>query len=454
MSPRARRRWLRSPFARFTAIWLVALAVLATVILIPIYRGAVAEVRRELDGAIDEELLGLEGRFEREGLAGLVDEIARRVEMPRDRDAVYVLTDGDGTVLAGNLGGWIEGVPRVDGARFVVTDPRTDASVEGRVFALDDARFLMIGRRSPLAGFESEMRERVAIDFAWLLIGTGLIAWLFTRDLRRRLEHMAQAAEAIRRGDLHQRLSLNGSGDELDELAERFNRTFADLQKSMDGIKYVSSAIAHDMRQPLSRLRNSLDEITRAPDLPEPLRARLESSVGALDESLAVGTALLRLARIEAGALGTQQMPLALDDVVRDAVELYAAMAEAEGRELHARLVPATITGDRDLLFQLAQNLLENALRHGAGAIDVAIAADGEDRYTLEVRDHGEGVPEDALPRLGEYFFRVDEARSAAGSGIGLSLCRAIAECHGARLELSNAEPGLRARVIGLGGAR
>jgi signal transduction histidine kinase len=128
---------------------------------------------------------------------------------------------------------------------------------------------------------------------------------------------------------------------------------------------------------------------------------------------------------------------------VPDAVEMSAPLAAAAGRELSARIAPFRAPVDRNLWFQLVQNLIENAIGHGGGTIAVDFDAQG----TLTVRDHGPGVPAESLPRLGERFFRADPARSAPGSGIGLALARAIAEHHGARLRFENAHPGLRAIV-------
>lgn len=444
------RAW-RSPFVRFTATWIAVLIVLGAALLVPVYRLALDELRQQFDGAVSEELLGLESRYRREGLAGVADEIVRRVQDRRDGDAVYLLAHRDGTVIAGNLPAWFQELPVAHHARFVVTDPVTHDSIEGQVVLFTGGQRLMVGRRSPLVRFQMELRERALINAGLLLGSTLLVAWLFTFQLRRRLERLALDADAIRAGDLRRRLTLNGSGDEFDELAARFNRTFADLEQSVEGIRHVSSAIAHDMRRPLAALRNRLDELTRAHAGDEPTRDALEACVAAVDETLALFSALLRLARLEAGWPGADFAPVALDALVRDAVDLYAVAAEADGRAIRATIAPVSVHGDRDLLFQLVQNLIENALRHGAGAIEVALAPDASTATaTLTVRDHGTGVPDDALPRLGERFFRVDVARSAAGSGIGLSLARAIAERHRATLAFRNRDPGLEATVAGL----
>lgn len=178
------------------------------------------------------------------------------------------------------------------------------------------------------------------------------------------------------------------------------------------------------------------------------LRERLEGLGAQTDALLRTFAALLSLARIEAGALGATWQPVDLADLAADAIELYEPLVAAEGRKLVGTLAHATVCGDRDLLFQVLQNLIENALKHGAGTIALELATDDAD-VVLRVRDHGAGVPGAALPRLFERFFRLDESRSAAdGAGVGLALVRGIVEAHGGRVSACNAGPGLAVEVV------
>jgi signal transduction histidine kinase len=199
------------------------------------------------------------------------------------------------------------------------------------------------------------------------------------------------------------------------------------------------------MRRPVASLRNELDELSRDSRLDAASRERVNQAIERIDEMLATFSALLRLARIEAGSFGPRRDSVDLRAVWQDAVDLYEAVAVERGMHIVARLQSATVTGDRDLLFQVAQNLLENAVRHGSGEVDVELRVDA--RAHVTVRDHGPGVPPEALSHLFERFYRVDTARTSSGFGIGLALVKAIVELHGGRVNARNAEPGLAIEV-------
>lgn len=263
---------------------------------------------------------------------------------------------------------------------------------------------------------------------------------------------MADDADAIRTGDLERRLSESRRNDDLDVLARRFNATFSDLQRSLDGVRHVSGAIAHDLRRPLIRLRQQLETAARASQQDGGTEAPIADALQAVDASLAVFAAILRLARIEAGALGHTRQTQDLGVIVADAAELIRPLYEQHSRELCVQVAAASVVGDRDLLFQLVHNLLENALRHGAGAVTVRVIAGVPAQ--LVVCDQGEGVAPEDIAHLGERFWRADTARSSEGSGLGLSLCRAIAEAHEGRITFTREEGGfsVRASLPGLRG--
>jgi signal transduction histidine kinase len=199
------------------------------------------------------------------------------------------------------------------------------------------------------------------------------------------------------------------------------------------------------MRRPVASLRNELDELSRDSRLDAASRERVNQAIERIDEMLVTFSALLRLARIEAGSFGPRHDSVDLCALWQDAVDLYEAVAVERGMHIVAQLRPAVVTGDRDLLFQVAQNLLENAVRHGSGQIDVDLHTNTG--AGVIVRDHGPGVPPDALPHLFERFYRVDMARTSSGFGIGLALVKAIVELHGGRVRARNAEPGLAIEV-------
>lgn len=434
-------RFRRSAFFRFAVLLPLLVSGLAALLFVPIYREAVQHIRAEVIAAIDRESWDLEVEFHEGGVEGLIAAIDKRGERELDPRAVYLLLDAQGRILAGNWHGWPDAVPR-DKRQWVAFQASDGEAVEGQVLPIFGARTLLVARRSPLVRFD----EHLAVQLAWAALAvfavSALAAMWFTSRLRRRLRGLAQGAEDIRRGDLGRRLSLTRRGDEIDALADRFNRTFADLERLVDGVRQVSNHLAHDLRRPLQLARQHLEVLSHSALEPQ-ARAAIDASLIEVDDLLGTFAALLRLARLQAGGFELSEEVVDLARVVSDAGELFAPVAAESGRQVHLLVQACQLRGDRHLLFQALQNLIENALSHGAGDIDIELRANG----ILEVRDYGEGVPDEALSRLSERFYRVDQARTAPGIGIGLALTAAIAELHHGELRFANAKPGLRAQI-------
>ena len=460
------RRLPRSPLERLAWGLPLGTLIVLSVALYSTYRTARTDVEVVLRAAIEQEILGLESIFHAAGIEALIADIDERVASGIDPDAIYLLIDARGQRLAGNLSAWPANVARQDEASFAVPDAKGQA-LQGKVFRLFGRRWLLVGRHSPLASFKTTLARNLLIAGLFVLIGSVLLSAAALVPLRRRLAALHEQARLIREGDLSQRVAVRARGDELDELAIDFNATFAELERAMNGAKHVSSMIAHDMRRPITALRYQLDDVLKDPGLPSTTAEAISESITATDEILATFTALLQLARLESGTYAAMQQSLSLDAVVRDAVETYEPVAQASDRALTAMvqpgLAPVLVRGDRNLWFQLLQNLLDNALNHGAGNIEVGIGCDGDldgglagdranqldddragDDVVLTVRDHGSGVPDATLPHLFERFYRTDSARTQGGSGVGLALVQAIAELHGGSVRAENAAPGLR----------
>lgn len=437
------RRWSRSPFFRFALLLPAAAGLMIAALLVPLYTEAIHDIRGEVDAIVELEIINLEEQFHDNGLLGLTDVIQRRIASPIDPDAVYLLADSAGNRLAGNLDAWPAELPVKDDTPFRTTLPDGSALI-GRVFLLFEGERLLVGRRSPLTVFRQHMIRQLIIAALGTTLLAGLMAWFFMRRMHRRLSALADGAGAVEHGALSHRLPVSAREDELDALAERFNHAFARIDQLMEASRHISSAIAHDMRRPLTRLRNQIEQARgQAQALPE-LSSQLDQLLGQTDQVLRTFSAILRLARIESGALESERKPVALDELVQDVAELYEPVAESEGRALRATAHAVSISGDRELLFQALSNLVENALYHGGGDIAIDVADGPADRVRVSVRDHGGGVPEDALPRLFERFYRVDTSRTdSGGSGIGLALVAAIASFHGGEARVANAHPGL-----------
>jgi signal transduction histidine kinase len=294
-------------------------------------------------------------------------------------------------------------------------------------------------------------RTLLAAGAVAVLIALGF-ALFMARGLQSRLRRVSEAADQVMRGDLARRLPLAGSADEFDRLAGTVN-TLLDRQEALiEGMRQVTVDVAHDLRGPLSRLRQRLEAaLARARD-PNADGAAFEAALAELDTVLATFTALLRIAQLEAGPpLPPQEAPVVeLSALVTTLAEAYAVVAEEAGKRLEVQVAPnQRLHGDAALLRQMLTNLMDNALTHGGQCLRITLRPGP----VLEVADDGPGIPAEEYARVLRRFYRLDRSRGTPGSGLGLALVAAVAKLHGTAPALSDAAPGLRV-TVDLSGAK
>jgi signal transduction histidine kinase len=255
-------------------------------------------------------------------------------------------------------------------------------------------------------------------------------------------------------GDLGGRLPVAGTGDELDRLAENLNVMLDRIEALMRGLKEVSDNIAHDLKTPLTRLRNRCEEALRAAGEESQYRLALESTIEESDALIRTFNALLMIARAESRQAREGMLDLDAAEIARGVGELYEPLADEKGIELRVDAPsPVPVHGNRELISQALANLVDNAIKYGApgtgdsnGAkpeILIRAIPDGE-HILLTVADAGRGIPEGDRGRVIERFVRLEQSRSQPGSGLGLSLASAVARLHGGELKLEDNDPGLR----------
>jgi signal transduction histidine kinase len=278
-----------------------------------------------------------------------------------------------------------------------------------------------------------------------------------TRRVLGRIDAMSVTTRSVMNGDLSGRIALTGTNDELDRLAENLNAMLARIELLMAGLKEVSDNIAHDLKTPLTRLRNGAEAALRGPPDAAGYRRALEGTIEEADGLIRVFNALLMIARAEAGSSRDGMADFDLSDVVRDMVELYEPVAEEAGVPLRLD-VPASLPlhGSRELIGQALANLVDNAIKYAPRAAEgdgpvtnapdlLVKAANHGDRVEIVVADRGPGIPEADRGRVLDRFVRLEGARSRPGFGLGLSLAAAVARLHGGTLRLEDNAPGLRA---------
>jgi signal transduction histidine kinase len=279
-----------------------------------------------------------------------------------------------------------------------------------------------------------------------------------SRNMLRRVEQVNRTAERVVAGNLSDRVPLRGTGDEFDQLAGNLNGMLDQIERLMTGMREVTDNVAHDLKTPLARLRARLElaliDGADPAGLESAQTGAIRAAIDEADRMLATFNALLSIAEAEAGASRDRAAPLDLAEVARNAAELYEPVAEEQGFALRFDgAAGVMIRGDRNLLSQAIANLIDNALKYGAGRngggneIRLSVGA-GEGRALLEVGDHGAGIPKHDRESVFDRFVRLEPSRSTPGNGLGLSLVRAVARLHGGAVALLDNDPGLKVRLV------
>jgi len=390
--------------------------------------------------------------YEHSGIKGLTAFIDERVGLQIPGERLLLLADPGRHPLAGNLASWPQGVPdQPGGYRSVKLQLGGHATRVTLVHErLPDGYNLLVARDVDwLAPITTRFWYGLAGAIAILSI-TGVIGGLLLRRaLQARIHSVRQTVSAIMQGDLSHRLPLSGGhGDELDTLSRTINRMLDQIEQLVHGVSNVSNAIAHDLRTPLTELRSRLEELSLTRPEPGETFAEVEAAVADVDGVIRIFNALLRLAEIDTGMRRSCFVEVDLADIAARAVEFYVPAAEEKNISLSFRLAaPASVAaGDRVLISQAINNLIDNALKYTPAGGTVTVLADapagGAPRIT--VTDTGPGIPAAQRPRVTERFFRGDASRGTPGVGLGLSLVDAITRLHGGTLSFSDNQPGLK----------
>ena len=407
----------------------------------------------QLDETIRADIKGLAEQYERRGTVGVASIISERVSRDPEGRTVYMLTDPLRRRLVGNLDTWPSVEADEDGwlTFELLVGGDEPHLARARSFVLQGGLHLLVGRDvRELAQTRSMILNAVSWGggITLALAFAGGIA--MSRSTMRRIEAINQTSREIMTGNLDRRIPLRGSGDDFDQLAGNLNDMLERIQSLMEGLRHVSDNIAHDLRTPLSRLRSRLEEIAADMGPDGERRARVEGTIAEADGLLAVFNALLRITQIEAGGRRVSFAPVDLGAVVHDVAELYEPVAAEKGQTLSVAAAAArTIQGDRDLIFQAVANLVDNAIKYTPADGRISVEAAGNE---IRVTDSGPGIPAESREEVFQRFRRLEASRSAPGSGLGLSLVRAVAQLHDGSARLEDAAPGLRA-VIVLGAA-
>jgi signal transduction histidine kinase len=281
-----------------------------------------------------------------------------------------------------------------------------------------------------------------AISLALALAGGALVS----RNLLLRIETISRAARDIMAGDFSRRIPTHGTADELDHLVASLNAMLERNQLGMESVRQVSNDIAHDLRTPLTRLRQRLEVAQRRGRSVEEWQRTADGCISDMDAILETFGALLRIAQIESGMPARRFAKVDLSELLRTVIELYEPMAKEKEQPFTADIASGlTVWGDRELLTQMISNVIENAMKHSPrGASIGLVTSESASTIVVAVNDSGPGIPSEQRARVFQRFHRLERSRSTPGNGLGLSLVEAIAALHQIGIELTNNTPGLR----------
>jgi signal transduction histidine kinase len=382
------------------------------------------------------------------GLASVVTGLARH-----SGGFYYLLQDSAGSVIAGNM-------PTLDPKPGIrewskapgVPRPR-DRAVRGKGVAVDGC-YLFVGWSTHQL---REMQKMVTRSFMWGLTASVALALvggvLAGRRIMRKIESVSETTRDIVAGDLTRRVRGTSAGDEFDHLAASINSMLDRIQSLMGELQQVTTDIAHDLRTPLSRLRQRLESVQRPDAAAAELRTAVGGTIGEIDVILGIFSALLRIAQIESGARRSGFSAVDLNELLGTVAELYRSSAEEKRQAFFVSVDDNLhVRGDRELLLQLFANLVDNAMKHSPPESTISISASHEAGLArIVIADNGPGIPAHLHAKVLQRFFRLESSRTTQGSGLGLSLAHAIVKLHEATLELWDDQPGLRVTVVMLG---
>jgi signal transduction histidine kinase len=447
------------PFARTTTFRLsllyVGLILLTSALLFGLlYQTTVGYLNKQIEERVEEEIGILLQGYREGGLSRVSQSLFERAATP-NRYFLYQLETPSGIKLEGDL----SDMPEYEASgpiEFELDVRRQNGEVEslditGEIVSLGNEARLLVGYDSS----EADLMIRQIMRAIYIAAMVGLVitilgGWYISRGVSRRAGELVNTAEAVMRGNLDERARVGRYNDEFDQLADRMNAMLDRLQKLVKASRHTGDAIAHDLRSPLSRMRNRLEKELINPN--RDAEAALAETIDEVDGILATFNAILRLSHLDSRSK-LSLINTDIGEIVDELADLFEPAAEDHGLGFSARETRAPqVLADREMIAQALANLIDNAIKYTpeGGAISVSAKRSNANMVDVIVKDTGEGIPEPDRDRAKKRFVRLDDARTHQGSGLGLALVDAVAELHRGEFLLLDGDgppgrPGLKA---------
>ncbi|PTM98673.1 sensor histidine kinase [Mycoplana dimorpha] len=437
----------RTTAVRLSALYLLLFAACAAFLVFYVTSMAEGLLEQQTRAVVATEVAEIRQVYASSGMNGLLTTLERRARQPGAN--LYIIASPTGELLAGNVLALQPGVLDGEGwtrspfgyQRFEDEGSSERHIARAEVFILPNGLRVLVGRDlGEPENLRSLVRQALVVALGIMGIGALAIWYLIGRNALKRMDRMSDASQRIMDGDLTQRLPVGGSGDEFDRLSVSLNAMLERIEKLNEGLRQVSDNIAHDLKTPLTRLRNKAEAALARSAKTAESREALSEIIAESDQLIRTFNALLMISQVEAGSVVAEMGPVDLTGVVADCVELYEPAAEEAGLAVSSDIAAGvTVTGNRELIGQALGNLLDNAIKYAEGVPDARINVSlvgGRDNAVVSVSDNGPGVPAESRDEVLKRFVRLDRSRSKPGTGLGLSLVDAVMEVHHGRLEL------------------
>jgi signal transduction histidine kinase len=445
-----------SLITRLTTLYVILFAASVAILFGLVWLVTSRSMTAQLMANVQREAVSLADEYRATGALAAAALVERRLQ--RGGLAYYLLQRRDGAWIAGNIAPVSPIVGPLDlqvrlQSRGETAGERMPGDLRNAIgygVLLSDGTFVLAGEDvGRLEATRSAILTAFAVGGGVSLILAILGGLALSAGFLRRVESVNRTARQIMEGQLDSRVTVRDNGDELDRLAANLNAMLDRIQSLMESLKQVSSDIAHDLRTPLARLRQNLETAKVSATSVEEFRSSTEVAIAETDGLLKTFSALLRIAQIESGSRKADFARVDLSELFDFVAETFAAVAEDEGHQLVCDIQDGiAISGDRELLLQLATNLVENAIRHTPNGSRIEFCLRQEmAEVIVTVRDNGPGIPEGERGKVLRRFYRLEASRTTPGSGLGLALVAAIADLHGARIGLLDHGPGLIVEV-------
>ena len=447
-------RLFRTTAFKISLAYLVLTSIGAALVLVSVGWNVKALIQEQVTQTVDADIVGLSEQYVEGGITRLVEVVDQRVKQPGA--GLYLVTTHAGESLVGNVASLPTGV--LDKTGVVETTYQVKGQQRralARIFALSGGFRLLVGHDLAESDALAPILWRTLLSsLAWLTAIATIGGLVVARRVLHRVDRISAEARRITEGDLTGRLPVAGTDDELDRLVGSFNAMLDRIAELMAGMKEVSDNVAHDLKTPLTRLRSRAEQALSLDRTADDLREALEKVIDDADGMIRIFNALLMIARAEAGAGRDGMADFDAADVASDVGELYEPAAESEGVVLEGRIEPDLVVyGSRELIGQALANLVDNALKYGrptdgtAPRITISAARRGA-AVEIAVADRGVSLSAEDRRRIAERFVRLENSRTAPGTGLGLSLVAAVTRLHNGEMAIEDNTPGLRIALL------